>query len=146
MTATARVVTLNVIAALLSVPTARLRYPAAIRGTTAHHWSAGIVMATPIAHKAANQGSRALAMTALDLLTTPALIEAAWADLRTAQAKYGPWESLIPPGTEPPIHLNEEKMQRVRPALEQLRYDPARFDTYLEQLGVDYPTLEREEP
>jgi len=27
--------------------------------------------------------------------------------------------------------------------LEPLRYDPTRFDSYLEQLGVRYPTLER---
>src|SRR5690606_23948358 len=59
-----------------NVPTVRLRYPAAIRGATAHHWSAAIAMATPIAHKAANQGARALAMTAVDLLTTPTLVEA----------------------------------------------------------------------
>jgi aminobenzoyl-glutamate utilization protein B len=126
-----------------NVPTARLRYPAAIRGTTAHHWSAGIVMATPVAHKAANHGSRALAMTAIDLLTTPELLTAAWEDLRRAQQEHGPWESLVPPGTEPPVHLNQEKMDRVRPALEALRYDPTRFDTYLEQLGVEYPTLGR---
>jgi aminobenzoyl-glutamate utilization protein B len=34
-------------------------------------------------------------------------------------------------------------MARVRPLLEELKYDPTRFDTYLEQLGISYPTLER---
>jgi aminobenzoyl-glutamate utilization protein B len=32
-------------------------------------------------------------------------------------------------------------MQRYRPELEKLRYDPTRFDTYLEQLGIQYPTV-----
>ena len=34
-------------------------------------------------------------------------------------------------------------MERFRPRLEELHYDPARYDTYLEQLGVDYPRIER---
>jgi hypothetical protein len=34
-------------------------------------------------------------------------------------------------------------MERFRPLLEPLRFDPTRFDTYLEQLGVPYPTLEK---
>lgn len=31
-----------------------------------------------------------------------------------------------------------------RPLAEGLRYDPSRYETYLEQLGVDYPTLQKE--
>ena len=34
-------------------------------------------------------------------------------------------------------------MERYRPLLEPLKYDPTRFDTYLEQLGVTYPLLEK---
>ncbi|KPJ86139.1 MAG: hypothetical protein AMS18_15785, partial [Gemmatimonas sp. SG8_17] len=49
------------------------------------------------------------------------------------------WISLIPEGTEPPIHLNEDKMKLYRPVLETLIYDPTKYDTYLEQLGVPYP-------
>jgi aminobenzoyl-glutamate utilization protein B len=30
-------------------------------------------------------------------------------------------------------------MERFRPELRKLRYDPTRFKTYLEQLGVPYP-------
>ena len=52
------------------------------------------------------------------------------------------WQSLIPLDTKPPIHFNKEKMERVRPQLQKLRYDPTRYKTYLEQLGIDYPTVQ----
>jgi len=28
-----------------------------------------------------------------------------------------------------------------RPVMEEYYYDPERYDTYLEQLGIEYPTL-----
>jgi aminobenzoyl-glutamate utilization protein B len=41
----------------------------------------------------------------------------------------------------PPTHFNKERMERYLPQLEKLRYDPSKYPTYLEQLGVEYPTL-----
>ena len=32
-------------------------------------------------------------------------------------------------------------MQTFKPQLEQYYYDPSRYDTYLEQLGIEYPTI-----
>jgi aminobenzoyl-glutamate utilization protein B len=60
--------------------------------------------------------------------------------VQTAEYK---WESLIPLDTPPPIHSNAERMARFRPLLEPLRYDPSRYGSYLEQLGVRYPTVSR---
>lgn len=124
-----------------NVPTVRLRYPANIPGMTGHHWSSGIAVATPIAHNGANSGAQVIAMTAIDVLSDPQLVEEAWRYHREVQTKDYQWVSLIPEGTEPPIFLNEEKMKSYRPILEQLIYDPSKFDTYLEQLGVVYPTV-----
>lgn len=124
-----------------NVPTVRLRYPANIPGLPGHHWSNAISMATPIAHKGANHGARVVAMTAVDLLTDPRLLEAARRYFNEVQTKEYKWVSLVPPGTEPPVFLNEERMARYRRRLEKLRYDPARYATYLEQLGIRYPTL-----
>ncbi len=126
-----------------NVPTVRLRYPGNIPGMIAHHWSSGIAMATPIAHQGANHGSRVIALTAMDLLARPDLVEEAWRFHREVVTKDYTWQSLIPEGTEPPIFLNADKMERFRPLLEKLVFDPTRFGTYLEQLGVRYPTLER---
>ncbi len=128
-----------------NIPTIRLRYPGQIPGTTGHHWSSSISMATPIAHKGANFGARVIAMTAIDLVANPALVEEAWTYHREVTTKDQQWQSLIPEGTEPPIFLNEDKMARYRPQLEALRYDPERFETYLEQLGITYPTVRKQE-
>jgi aminobenzoyl-glutamate utilization protein B len=126
-----------------NVPTIRLRYPGNIPGTIGHHWSAGIAMATPIAHKGANYGSRVIALTAMDVIRRPELVEEAWTYHREVTTEEYTWESLLPEGTDPPVFLNADKMERYRPLLEPLRYDPERFDTYLEQLGIQYPVLEK---
>ena len=44
-------------------------------------------MATPIAHKGATAGAKVQAMTMLDLLTQPALVEQAWDYFRNVQTK-----------------------------------------------------------
>jgi aminobenzoyl-glutamate utilization protein B len=33
-------------------------------------------------------------------------------------------------------------MERVREPLRKLRYDPSKYATYLEQLGIEYPTVQ----
>lgn len=126
-----------------NIPTVRLRYAANIPGMTGHHWSSAIAMATPIAHKGANYGARIVAMTAIDLLTTPKLLADAKRYFTEVTTKDRKWVSLIPPETKPPVFLNEERMARFRPRLDSLAYDPARFATYLEQLGISYPALKK---
>jgi aminobenzoyl-glutamate utilization protein B len=42
----------------------------------------------------------------------------------------------------PPIHLNREIMAEYREEMKKLYYDPATYDTYLEQLGIEYPTVQ----
>lgn len=124
------------------LPTVNLRYPANIPNLVGHHWSSAIAMATPIAHQGAVAGAKAQAMTAIELFADPALIEKAREYFRE-QTKDVTWESLIPAGVGPPTHFNKERMGRFRPELEKLRYDPSKYETYLEQLGVEYPTLKR---
>ena len=119
-----------------NVPTVRVRYPANIPGMTGHHWSSSIAMATPIAHKGANYGARAVAMTAIDLFTDPSLLEAANKYFEEVQTKDAQWVSLIPRDVTPPTFLNEERMAQYRPLLEELRYDPERYDTYLSLIHI----------
>ncbi len=123
-----------------NVPTVVLRFPGNIPGMIAHHWSSGIAMATPIAHKGSTAGAMAHAMTALDLLLKPEILASARAWF-AEQTKTAKWQSLIPAGQAPPITLNQEKMERFRPQLEKLRYDPSKYSTYMEQLGVKYPVV-----
>jgi aminobenzoyl-glutamate utilization protein B len=120
-----------------NLPTVVVRFPSNIPGMIGHHWSSGIAMATPIAHKGATAGAKAQVLTALDVLFDPILLEAARQYFKE-QTKDTKWRSLIPEGTKPPIDLNREKMEAFRPELRKLRYDPSKYKTYLEQLGVEY--------
>jgi aminobenzoyl-glutamate utilization protein B len=124
-----------------NLPTVVLRYPGNIPGMIGHHWSSGISMATPIAHKGATAGAKAHALTVIDLLTKPELLTAAkeYFAKQTATTK---WQSLIPVDTKPPIHFNKDKMEKASPELKKLRYDPTKYKTYLEQLGITYPTVQ----
>lgn len=123
-----------------NIPTVVLRYPGNIPGMIGHHWSSAVSMATPIAHKGAVAGAKAQALTALDILLKPELVQAAKAYF-AEQTKTTKWVSLVPEGTLPPIELNADKMEKVRPQLNKLRYDPSKYDTYLQQLGIRYPTV-----
>ncbi len=126
-----------------TVPTVTLRYPSNIPGLPGHNWVNAIAMATPIAHKGVVAGAKVQAMTLIDLLTTPALVEQAWGYFRDVQTKDTKYVSFIAADTPPPTWLNKEVLERFRPELRTLYYDPTRFSTYLEQLGVTYPTLRR---
>ncbi len=123
-----------------NLPTVNLRYPSNIPNLIGHHWSSAIAMATPIAHKGALAGAKVQAMTAIELFADPDLVKEAWEYFRE-QTKETKWESLIPADVGPPVHLNVEKMERYKPELQKLRYDPSRFKTYLDQLGIEYPTV-----
>ena len=88
-------------------------------------------------------GARVMARTALQLFMEPELVDQAWTyfnDVQTADTEYVPF---IGPNDDPPIDLNKEIMDTYRPLLEQYYYDETRFDTYLDQLGIKYPTLTR---
>ena len=126
-----------------TVPTVTLRYPANIPGLPGHNWVNAIAMATPIAHKGVVAGAKVQAMTIVDLLTTPALVQQSWDYFRTVQTKDTKYVPFIAADTPPPIWLNSDTFERFRPQLRKLYYDPTRFSTYLDQLGVTYPTLRR---
>jgi len=122
-----------------NVPYARLRFPSNIAGTLGgHHWSAAIAVATPVAHKGIAVGAKAIAGTLIDLMTDPRHVRAVKDDF-AAQVKGVVWQSLLPPGTEPPIYMNGERMARWRPLLEPHYYDPNSPQTLLEEWGISYP-------
>jgi len=127
-------------AVMWTVPTVRLSYPGNIAGTTIHNWQAALGSATPIAHKGALTGAKVTALTALDLLLDPSLVEAAktyFTDVQTKDIQYFPFESET---DVPSIHLNPEA-ESFREAQKEFYYDPSKYDTYLEQLGIEYPQL-----
>jgi aminobenzoyl-glutamate utilization protein B len=99
-----------------NVPMGSLRFPSAIPGVQAHHWTAGIAPTTSIAHKGAVVGAKVMAASILDLLTSAELRAAAKKQFEndTKEIKYF---SLLPPGAKPPVSLNQEMMEKYRPAM-----------------------------
>jgi aminobenzoyl-glutamate utilization protein B len=124
-----------------SLPTIVLRYPSNIPGLPGHHWSNAISMATPIAHKGIIYGAKAEAMTLLDLLLKPEIIANAWEYYRTEQTKDIQYTPLVGEKDNPAIYLNQKIMEDYKPKLKPLYYNPAKYKTYLEQLGIQYPTV-----
>ena len=100
------------------VPMVYLRFPANIPNLPAN----AIAMATPLAHKGSVAVAKVQAATALDFLLKP---------------------ELIAETDQPALELNAEKMAKYRQQMRKFYYDPAGFPTYLNQLGITYPTLKK---
>ena len=124
-----------------SLPTVVLYYPSNIPGLPGHHWSNAISMATPIAHKGVVAGAKAEAMTIIDMLMKPEIIKNAWAYYKDEQTKDIKYTPLISPKEFPAVYLNQKIMAEFKPKLSPFYYDPSKYKTYLEQLGIKYPTL-----
>jgi aminobenzoyl-glutamate utilization protein B len=124
-----------------NVPTVVLRFPSNIPGLPGHNWANAIAMATPIAHKGVIAGAKVEAMSILDLLTNPDLISSAWDYFKNIQTKNETYKPLIRTQDKPAIWLNEKIMQEYRPRMKDFYYNPEKYDTYLEQLGIKYPTI-----
>ena len=123
------------------VPTVTLNYPSNIPGGPGHNWANAISMATPIAHKGVIAGAKVQAMTLLDLITNPELVKKSWDYFNNVQTKTTKYQSLLRPDDKPAIWLNKKIMDEYRPKMKEFYYDPSKFDTYLEQLGIKYPTV-----
>jgi aminobenzoyl-glutamate utilization protein B len=126
-----------------NVPTVTLSYPANIPGLPGHNWANAVAMATPIAHKGVTAGAKVQAMTMLDIVLKPALVSAAWDYFNTVQTRTQKYEPIIRPQDQPATDLNRDIMSRYRDQMRKYYYDPTRYKTYLEQLGIAYPTIRK---
>lgn len=126
------------------LPTVTLRFPSNIPGLQGHHWSNAVAMATPIAHKGVVAGAKVEAMTILDFILQPELVTAAWDYFKEEQGMKEKYVPMVTEDDSPAIYLNKDIMEEFRPQLEKYYYDETKYDSYLEQLGVKYPTLRRE--
>jgi aminobenzoyl-glutamate utilization protein B len=55
--------------------------------------------------------------------------------------KDGTYKPLIRPEDRPATWLNAGIMAKYRPEMRKYYYDPTKYKSYLEQLGVTYPTV-----
>jgi len=121
------------------MPTITLNYPANIPDLPGHHWANAISMATPIAHKGVTAGSKVIAMTALDLLTQPKLLADAKAFFRDVQTKDQKYVPMLAATDKPQTQINANIMATYRPEMTKFYFDPDKYGTYLEQLGIAWP-------
>ena len=100
------------------VPTGLINFPSNIPGVSYHHWSAGVALATSIAHKGAVAGAKVMAASAIDLLMDPKLVARAKATFKEeiGDVEYRP---LLPPDQKPPLELNRHIMEHYRPLMRQ---------------------------
>jgi aminobenzoyl-glutamate utilization protein B len=125
-----------------NLPTVTLRFPANFNtGGGGHHWSSAVAMATPIAHKGSLAGAKVMALTALDFFLDPQRVAGAWDYFRKEQTVDVTYNNFLRQEDTPAIHLNEKIMAEYREAMRPFYYDPSKYDTYLEQLGIDYPMV-----
>ena len=122
-------------------PTVTIRYPANIPNLPGHNWSNAIAMATPIAHKGVVAGSKAIAMTMIDLLMRPELVREARTYFTDVQLKNNKVLPLLADTDQPQVQINHDTMDRYRPQMRAYYYDAVKYDTYLDQLGVKFPTI-----
>jgi aminobenzoyl-glutamate utilization protein B len=124
-----------------TVPTVSLSFPANFQAGPGHNWANAIAMATPIAHKGTVAGARVQAMTVVDLLLRPDVLAQAREYFEKVQTKDHKYTPLIRPQDQPAIHLNKAIMDRYRPEMRKVYYDASHYKSYLDQLGVNYPTV-----
>jgi len=124
-----------------NLPTVTLRFPSNIPGLPGHNWSSAIASATPIAHKGVVYGAKAQAMTVIDLLMKPELVKQAWDYFNNVQTKDVKYIPFIKKDTPAPTFLNTNILAKYREEMRKFYYDPSKYSTYLEQLGIKYPTV-----
>ncbi len=124
-----------------NVPTVTLNYPANMQAGPGHNWANAVSMATPIAHKGVQYGAKVVALTVIDFLLKPELISQAWDYFNNVQTKNTKYVAFIRPEDKPAIWLNAETMAKYRPEMRKYYYDPTKYKSYLEQLGIKYPTV-----
>ncbi|MDP4711562.1 MAG: amidohydrolase [Saprospiraceae bacterium] len=127
------------------LPTVNLRFPSNIPGLQGHHWSNAISMATPIAHKGVVAGAEVEAMTLLDFLLQPQLVADAKKYFEEEQGMKQKYIPMVGNDDQPAIYLNKEIMEEFKSQLEPFYYDETKYGSYLEQLGIQYPTLRQDQ-
>lgn len=103
----------------LIAPTATIRFPGNVPGARGHHWSTVACGFGSSAWKGFNAGAKAMAASAIDLLTRPEALK----EVREEFAEYSkthPYESFLPAEAKPPVEINEKLMNQYRPLMEAL--------------------------
>jgi aminobenzoyl-glutamate utilization protein B len=103
----------------LIAPTATINFPGVVPGAIGHHWSTVTSNYGRAAWKGLNVGAKAIAASAIDLLTRPKVLEEVTKEFED-YSKDHPYKSFLPAGAQPPLDLNKELMDKYRDAMMKL--------------------------
>jgi aminobenzoyl-glutamate utilization protein B len=101
----------------LVAPTATISFPGQAPGAIGHHWSAVACNYGSTAWKGLNAGAKAIAASAIDLLTRPEELQKIREEF-DAYSKANPYKAFLPADAEPPLDMNKELMDKWRPKME----------------------------
>lgn len=102
----------------LIAPTATIRFPGGVPGSIGHHWSSVAGNYGSTAWKGLNAGAKAMAASAIDLMTQPEELK----KLRDEFEEYSkehPYKPFIPEDAMPPLDLNKALMDKWRGLMEE---------------------------
>jgi aminobenzoyl-glutamate utilization protein B len=106
----------------LIAPLATITFPGSVPGAIAHHWSYVACFYGSTAWKGLNAGAKAIAASAVDLLTKPEEL----AKLRKEFEEYSkthPYKPFLPADAQPPNDINKALMDKYRGLLERALAD-----------------------
>ncbi len=101
----------------LVVPTASIRFPGQVPGAIGHHWSSVACNFGSTAWKGLNAGAKAIAASAIDLLTRPEDLKKLRDEFAAYSQKY-PYKSFLPADATPPLDFYDALMNKWRALLE----------------------------
>lgn len=106
----------------LVAPTATIRFPGVAGGAQGHHWSYVTCNFGSTAWKGVNAGAKAMAASAIDLLTRPDALQAIHKEF-AAYCKTHPYKCFLPANAQPPLEFYDKLMNQHRPAMEKFYLD-----------------------
>ncbi|MFC0531644.1 hypothetical protein [Phytohabitans kaempferiae] len=84
-------------------PTARIYVAYGIAASGLPNWAQGLFSGTPVAHQTVHTAAKAIALTTVELLTSPEVLAEAAAEFQERVAQAGPMPPLLDPDTRPPV-------------------------------------------
>ena len=87
-----------------------------------------------------------MAATLLDLFAKPQIVIDAKKYFDEVQTKDRKYISFLKADDKPAVHLNKEILEQYREKMRPYYYDSSKYKTYLEQLGIKYPTVRATPP
>jgi aminobenzoyl-glutamate utilization protein B len=107
----------------LIAPTATIKFPGQVTGVINHHWSTTSCNYGSAAWKGLNAGAKAMAASAIDLMTKSDELKKLKDEFAETSQK-NPYHSYLPDDAKPPLDMYDELMGKYRPLMEKHYLQP----------------------